>query len=865
MLTTNFPDISETQAGFLEKHVKSSVLKRHKEVRAELAVRYAGFEAIYARVVELADQVAFVASSEKDSQFINETKAQLATVVSSLTASKDGARKTLVKVKQAEVNLRAIEGRVKGYVKTLADDAGHGVDDQVAIKLRKVQSNAVLLEKGAQFDEKVAKATETIVGDLGGTVLELPPKQLFKEAMTLYGGQIRGVATRDPALTLADAKAILTEVDKGIQDAFTKNVKALDAYVAGDNFAHFVADAKLRAKIEATIKAAREFLTKLERWEIEGAADIRTRIKAIEAELDTVFTSQSGISVDQRNAKEAEQKALEEKASALEFDAGSKVINASLDFSNEQEKLAKKIASLEADFAKVSGSLKSDQKASISGFFVQLHFALEGLNGSNVAGLKVAENMMYEAADLVAQAANIGPINDEIKANIVAAKKAAKDHSNPKKNPLHAAFAEHLKEIEIFEKEWTTKVPAAARTRAAELLKALNDRVTDNQSIITSRVQVDKEIALREAEFAKLNVIFRKMLAKNGKPESDYNGALIAELQTCRNWNVEKLDPVFFSTILNKLTGLKTKIAKMNDDIGAAMKMTEDEMNLMGLNAQSKLENTLRELQNEAVNGLADPAKIAEAKAEYTATMDTAALQSELLAEVGKEAFDKEKALEAREKYLADAPAYVAKIKMGQKKVGDQHPLNYYGDEVSRQLERIETTVKNVKKDKAGDIAARSLSELGHIQHAIERIVLRGEPTNKNELGKITTEWDAEIRAFKKKSDELLDNVKAYVSDNDDKEVVEKLKGVLDEIQGRLNDNRFEGPAGILGADPAKDAATRKRAREAALNEVRRLKKLIMDDAVVRKCVLNPFGVAAFATTAQNRLEEIELNVLRGA
>ena len=78
-----------------------------------------------------------------------------------------------------------------------------------------------------------------------------------------------------------------------------------------------------------------------------------------------------------------------------------------------------------------------------------------------------------------------------------------------------------------------------------------------------------------------------------------------------------------------------------------------------------------------------------------------------------------------------------------------------------------------------------------------------------------------------------------------------------------MNNHRFAEPAAVLGATDS-DNTARKGAREKALDEVRRLRALLFADPVVQKCVMNPFGIGGLGSPVQYRLEEIELNVLRG-
>ena len=87
------------------------------------------------------------------------------------------------------------------------------------------------------------------------------------------------------------------------------------------------------------------------------------------------------------------------------------------------------------------------------------------------------------------------------------------------------------------------------------------------------------------------------------------------------------------------------------------------------------------------------------------------------------------------------------------------------------------------------------------------------------------------------------------------------METILKELISRVDTPEFTR-AGTQMAT-AQDRQAIKAARELALSEIRRCRAVLLNDKVFQKCVMNPFKVPV-GSTAANRLDEIELNVLRG-
>jgi hypothetical protein len=89
----------------------------------------------------------------------------------------------------------------------------------------------------------------------------------------------------------------------------------------------------------------------------------------------------------------------------------------------------------------------------------------------------------------------------------------------------------------------------------------------------------------------------------------------------------------------------------------------------------------------------------------------------------------------------------------------------------------------------------------------------------------------------------------------------DKVDSILTALITRVDTREFANAGKQMAS--AADRQAIKAARELALSEVRRCRAVMLDDKVFQKCVMNPFKVV-LGSTAANRLDGIELNVLRG-
>ncbi len=344
----------------------------------------------------------------------------------------------------------------------------------------------------------------------------------------------------------------------------------------------------------------------------------------------------------------------------------------------------------------------------------------------------------------------------------------------------------------------------------------------------------------------------------------DYRGSLKSELDTCRSWSATKTNIAFYDSIDTKLNGLDVAIRAKIADIQKIKGMSDDAVMLAGLNADIAYKNKVEEINASGDDEAVKIEALRKAKDERDAELSFLFTKRELLAEANASIAADEKEAEEREKFLTEIKQLETDIGKEQKAADKKDAINAYADEVQRHLDRLKTTRDMLGKKPPTTSASAALSELKFVKSTIQSIRSRGEKTSKSQLGAIAEQWENAADAFAKNCAKLMTAIETFEKDNDIESPVSKVvQDALTTVIGQMNSHKFWEPAKDLGAEDA-SAAVRKAAREKALAEVRRLRQVVLDDAVVQQCVMNPFGVGGLGMPIQYRLEEIELNVLRG-
>ena len=272
-------------------------------------------------------------------------------------------------------------------------------------------------------------------------------------------------------------------------------------------------------------------------------------------------------------------------------------------------------------------------------------------------------------------------------------------------------FAELVTEAAAFDKDWKTRTPSTARTKAAALLKRITDKTTENAAIVLKRAEVARIILQVQAHLAKLDLAF-KGLAK-GTPVDGlaYRGALMDDLDTCKSWNTTKTTLAFYDTIVVKLSTLTRDIDAKLADMEKIGKMSDQEVMLGGLEADRIYKEKVAQIINAGGENGPDPVAIAKAKQERDAGLDFRNTKLDLLAEANKAVADDQREAADRETFLTDSKLLETEIGREQKAAEDDAPINSYADEVQRHLDRLKTTRDLIRKGEPGTSGSAALSE----------------------------------------------------------------------------------------------------------------------------------------------------------
>ena len=857
------PNLNEKQLGFISTYLDRAYQSKYSELVAKFQAAGTGIALALCRVRGIVEQLAIAGRTKADFDQVAELRKQTGTVLTGLGTKTKKRTEALALMQSAKVSLDQISIRAEGYVSKIGRTEGRDLGKDATIILMKTDLQKRRLALDTEFGVAVAEVVRKVQEQVPGTKFTPAALTAFNDDFRLYHSEIANVASNDPAITVDAATKTLAGIKGRMEQTALDQKQALAKESTGPGFATFVTDLKLRDQAEKEAAKTRDWLVLLDRWDTAARVPIRDELKRIEGEVLVLFADRGSMGQDVQSGLEAKQKDLLKAATALTIRAGQVASAEGELFAQQQQVLLGRLVLLENRLKAVTKTVPKEQLGPITDVMATTRLSITGLNGANLDALKAAETLLEDAGKLVTDAEAIKVINAEIEQNISAAKKAAATGNNAK-NPLQVAFADLVNEAAEFEKEWKTKTPSVARTEAADLLKRVTDQTSDNAAIILRRAEVAKIILQVEAQLGKLDLAF-KALAK-GTPVDGvaYRGALMDDLNTCKSWNTTKTTLAFYDTIVVKLATLTKAIDTKLADIEKIGKMTDQDVMLGGLEADRVYKEKVAEIIKAGGEEGPDYAELRKAKEERDAALEFLNTKLDLLAEANKAVADDRREAADRETFLTESKLLETAIGREQKDAEDDAPINAYDDEVQRHLERLKTTRELIRKGEPGTSGSAALSELKFVRETLQRIRDRGVKTSKTALGLIADQWSDSVGKFAKSCAALMSAIEGFEATNAITPLAAPdVQKVLTTIIGQMNNHRFGEPAAILGADDS-DNTARKAAREKALDEVRRLRALLFADPVVQKCVMNPFGIGGLGSPVQYRLEEIELNVLRG-
>ena len=863
------PALKEKQIGFIVKYLDKDYQSKYSELQGKFQTVCATITISLARLRTIVDQLELVGKTPADLERVKDLRTRTGAVITGLSKSTSSRKDALKMLETAKVTLETIRGEAERYMDKVLTGEGRDLGKASTIELKKL----AVMNRMGKLEQVFALENQAVLQRVQeaapGLAYEAPAKLVFDTAFITYRRDVQAVPLNDPGMTAEQAVAALDTLQKAMDLTANTQIRALRGQIASPGFAPFLADMKLKAAVEAKLNEAGEWLVTLDRWESPQRMGVREEIGRITAEIPEVFKNRDGVAPNEVAGHETRQKDLMTAASRLVMTAGQAAQAESELFAQEQAKLEQELRGLEGRLKAVAKTVPKSQLTQMQGSLATTRMGITGLNGCNFDALKTGRLLLDQAAQMVSYAERIDIINGAIENDIKEAKKLAGARTKDT-NPLSAKLLELVTEIDTFAKDWKTKDPAEARNGAIDLLKRATDVSKENDDIIKRRAEVAQIIRQVEAQLGKLNLAFKDLAKGSPAADTDYRGDLMGALDTCKSWNATKTSLTFYDTIVIKLANLTKAIDQKLNDINSMKGVSDQDILLRGLEADRLYRETVAKINAKGGEDGPDLGELRKAREVYDAEMGLIGTKSDLLAEANKATADDEKDRQDRATFLTDSKAFEEEIKKQQKAAEDDAPINAYGDEVQRHLDRLKTTRDLIRKNEPGTNGAAAMSELKFVQATIQRIRDRGQKTSKSALGAIADQWVDAVGKFATKCTELMDKVDTFAVQLEDPADVkaaqtgaEDANKVLSRIMGQMNAHKFGAPAAVLGSETA-DATARRAAREQALDEVRRLRKVIFDDPVLQKCVVNPFGVGGIGAPVQYRLEEIELNVLRG-
>ena len=867
--------VNASQLEFLEGILKKNYKGKKKQNQDRLQVAWDRLITNRDNSLQIVDQVDRVASSDADREFVAMQRASIVATMAVVNQAKiKSLKESLAVIDTAD---KAVAAHNQESLKYLLDTrlANRDLDHEDEIVRAKALAMVEWTSITTQFDAKLKVVKDKLEAETGVPDMSLGLSADFNANMKVFRSMIEGVPQRG---SLANA-----DVAKKALDGIIAKMRALlsgdpaetvaggfeaqiDAVEGSDLLAFFTESTQRKTTFDGQMVSLKGQLEILDRWDTPTYPAFSTKA----AEMTKIA---EGVFKPFKQLVDGETDALGETEQNLIIDARREIISAQRAvaaarnaFEEPKEELEAQFKALEARMDAVRKTVDQAQRAPIEAYLAALGNAITGLGGCNVDALKPAQSMMIEATKLVEAAEDIQNINKAIKDVLVEAAKVAVEFKD-KANPLAAESADLIVEIQELNKTYKTLAISDAQKQAQALKERADAEKARNDVLIMRRSEVAARIENTEKMLVQFNEKFREMLAHAGKPEQDYKGSFRTELDTCISWNATRTNPEFYDTILAKLASLSgaiiAKTAEVRDFIAidfaeqanavqvAALKYGSDKLAL-----ETKLASEVDPQKQRALI-----AELADLKDAFDADhaglgvlvefeKEMAAAQAEVnLAEIKKTL------------YLDEAKEFLSAIGT---EVKDKALVLYaYRDEVQPQIDRIKTTYDAVKADKPGADGTIASSELKFVKKFLDGVRARGQKTDKEDLGKIGVEWSAEVTKLSDAAKALNAAIVTFENMHADQDhtTSDKVDAILKELISRVDTREFANAGSQMAS--AADRQAIKAARELALSEVRRCRAVMLDDKVFQKCVMNPFKVV-LGSTAANRLDGIELNVLRG-
>lgn len=876
-------NLSEKQLDFITKNMNPDAHRFYKERRQELADAWNSLLEHLADTEELLDSIKSLLSSTatpEDEEVFHTANTRIEATMAKVRSTKFSKMKTAI----AALTLARDEIQGHGnYVREHLNAqrfTSRDFDTEAAIAKAKAVALAESYVIHQQFTSKLTEVQNAIKLELepGTGAVNLGFASEFTSQINAVRIAIQDIPQTGPN---ADLEAAQKEIDgylvqmrglmerTGSGDGDTVGfAKQLDDVATDPRRPIFVAQEKRRARLAPLFVELDQKLEQMERWDCPQLEATRKSVQDLRTAGDREFQNYNDIDPTRGAAMETAQEGVITEATKLITDAEDIFKAQSIAFDTKRADLRAALIKLEKVMERARPNMSSSQSGPVDAYLAALSTAIKGLNGCNMDALKPAQAMLPVAVDLVRKASDIEAINTKIKGNLETAKEIVKPLSKAP-NPLAEEAGELVEAIDELRGSYKEEAINDALANSAKLKEDAQSCKDRNDALVTRRAGIQERIVRREEQLERLNTLFREMYEAMGKPPKDYDGSFRSELEACRQWNASKTNIEFYATIDAKLDSLRTDMLARQDQIQAfKTKMSKpvgpNELGPLDTAqmAGTRYRDAMQHLLEEQRKGKDVSAEIERAKREYQDAAGFLDVYNEMSAELGKIEADAAEELRLNEEYKVAAAEFLDAVK--DKLKDSENPLSDYEDEVTPQIDRVKSTLDLVKKGKPGASGRNGLSELGFVEKFLNSVEARGAKTDKDELGKIGAEWRTQVERLRTEAAALVNAIAVFedsLETSDPDKTSKQVDSALKTLIRRVATNSLSDAGATLAN--ATDKQERKAAREQALSEVRRCRGVLFDDPMFQKCVLNPFGVA-FGSGASSRLEEIELNVLRG-
>ncbi len=849
-------ELTADQEKFLSRYLSGGHTKKTKALRQETA----DYHDSVVEKLSLLDEIYSTMSpitSDEQKRTVDDLKLKRGAILNGIGISAKSTRDAHEKLKAADTQLTNLLNEAQGKADKFHTVDGTERDAQEAIDKLKSAGKSKLNDQFALWNAPKNDLLKMMRESGLTTGLDLPANANLDPVWRTLRDEIVAAPT-DPG---AEIDAVKTEID-GVVGRMVKAtasaIKALDTYKA-EGFQQTVVNSRLLMGIDAKLAELATLREKADRWDMPDRKSYAAEAKVFETRRDTIFS-------DKTKPEDAEGAAgtLSDDIGKLITLVDNKLNEAESAFNDEQAKYLEVHKGLAARIKSLTKKqIPDDQRTPVDTFLAATKDSIDKVGGSNAGALKAAKLMLTEALAMVKQAEEIGPLNEAVKENITNAKDTLKPLMKKKSSVIKGA-TELDGKVTKFAEEWLKKAPDVALRESRDLSSKAVDLESQNTTLLRLRAMMDLKIKEVETKYTTFNDTFKDMLKwMKADKVRDYRGSIRSDIDGVKTWNSTKLDIGFYSTISSRIDSISKTLDTQIADMTEAMKSSPEDLSKAVEDAKDAYEKELFGLKLEAGAGQIDQKAVDEAKAQYDEALRKNSVHTSLSADLLGEEEQERRNIADREKFLKDGKQWVKDTQSAVKKAKSSEPLQQHKEEVERQITRLEATLKAADNDKKGSTGTRGLSELIEVRGAVERIKQRGKAMSSKKLGDIPDEWRKGISAFATSKNALVTAVGKFEQDQrQTNKATKQIRTVLNKVQEGLKVDSLLDPASDLGTSD--DPAVRKAAREKVLNEVRRMKKLLLDDPTMKTCVANPFGVAGFITTTIYRLEQIELDVLRG-